>query len=112
MADVVTVAEETKYVRPAESVVNYHPSRCNAVHRHAVALQLDRGVVPVKWGQLMRQSSLQWAVAEVKYRVPLPAVSLAVLTVSESRAVLNMDPAVHHEGEELQILRADISSHS
>ena len=109
-SEVVSVGEAAEYTRPASSKLNY--TSCNAVKRREVAKTLDRDIVPVKWGEMLRQSTLQWAVAELQYRIPLPSVNHAVVNVSESRAVVNMDEAVNHELEELEIIRKSLNSKS
>ena len=60
----------------------------------------------------MQSSSLQWAVAKVMFRVPLPSVSHRVLGVEESRAVVNMDCATEKQFEELQLLRSELNCKS
>ena len=107
-SQVVTVGDAAKYTRPASSKLNY--SSCNATKRREVAKSLDRDIVPVKWGEMLKSSTLQWAVAEIQYRIPLPSISHVVVNVSESRAVVNMDEAVNHELEELRTYRTALNS--
>ena len=108
-SEVILVSEESGYEQPASSALDYR--QCNPVRRRELAKSLSRDIVPAQRGELLHSSTLQWAVSELRYRVPL-AISPRVVSAEESRAVVNMQAASVQDFQELQAVRTELNHQS
>ena len=106
-SQVVLVSDEVKFSPPAKAVIDYR--QFNVVKRREVAKSLSRDIVPAKVKELLHSSTLQWGVAELLYRLPV-LDSIAVVSVEESRAIVNMQSAIEAEFKELQAVRERLNS--
>ena len=108
-SQVILVSEESNYQPPASSALDYR--QCNPVRRRELAKSLSRDIVPAQRGELLHSSTLQWAVTELRYRVPL-ANSHSVVSAEESRAMDNMQAVSVHDFQEWQAVRTELNSKS
>ena len=97
------LSSEAQFAKPGPVHIDYR--QLNAVQRRGLAVRLS---VPVKLreGELMDSGVLQWAVAEIQYRLPVPVNQLEIVHTEEAKAVCAMQLDSGEVWGQLQDLRS------
>ena len=86
-SEVQLVSELKKYESPGSDRIDYR--QFNTVKRREVAKGLAKDILIVKVGEMLANSTMQWGLAELQYRLPVDPMEVTVFTCDEVHGVCN-----------------------